>query len=87
MNILLIKYCFHLSRYEKCWPAIQQDINGIIVVIDAKNSKYDNILDEWVNGFCKDVNVDNMICFSYSRDEENKNEKPKICKNNYHINI
>ena len=50
------------------------------MVIDAKNSKYDNVLDEWVNGFCSDIKVDNMICLSYSKEDDYKSDKEKICK-------
>lgn len=68
------------KKYEKCWPAIQQDMNGIILVIDSKNNKYDNILDEWVNNFCKGTFIENMTVFSYSRDEAvNFDAKQKIC--------
>ena len=49
-------------------------------MIDSKNNKYDNVLDEWVNNFCKDVNIDNIICFSYSKEEDSRTEtKQKIC--------
>lgn len=33
------------------------------------------------------MNLDNMMCFSYSRDEELKNEKPKVCKNKQYSNF
>jgi hypothetical protein len=56
------------------------DLNGIVLVIDAKNSKYDNTIDDWVNGFYPGFNIDDMICFSYSKEEENKETKQKVCK-------
>ena len=77
---IVSKYLIQL-RNDSCWPAIQLDLNGIILVIDSKNNKYDNIIDEYVNGFCSNFNIENMICFSYSKDEENKSEtKHKVCK-------
>jgi|LauGreDrversion4_2_1035121.scaffolds.fasta_scaffold1646213_2 hypothetical protein len=68
-----------LIRYESCWPACKLDLNGIILVIDTKNSKYDNTIDEWVNGFFPGFNIDDMTCFSYSREEETKETKQKVC--------
>ena len=35
-----------ICRYQNSWPAIKQDLNGVIVLIDSKNNKYDNVLDE-----------------------------------------
>ena len=65
-------------RYEKCWPAIRQDLNGVIIVVDSKNNKYDNTLDDWVNNFCQDFNIENIMCFSYSKEEDKNDAKQKI---------
>lgn len=55
--------------------------DGVIVVIDSKNNKFDNILDDWVNGFCKNIKVDTVTCFSYSKENDDKFEtKQKVCK-------
>jgi GTPase SAR1 family protein len=55
-------------RYESSWPACQYGLNGVIIVIDATDNKYDNVIDDWMNGFCKNVNPDYVICFSYKKD-------------------
>lgn len=75
INVLFI-------RYQKCWPAIRYEAHGAIIVIDSKNNKYDNILDDWINNFCEGINKENIICFSYNKDEEKeKGEmKKKSCK-------
>ncbi len=44
------------------------------------------MIDDWINGFCSNFNIDNIVCFSYSKDEENKTEsKQKVC--NYLIKL
>ena len=70
------------NRYEKCWPAIQQDCHGAVIVIDNKNMKYENDLDFWINKFCKTVNLplNAIMCLSYRKTDE-KNDKPRQCKN------
>jgi len=62
------------------WPALQQDANGAILVIDAKNNKFENDIDDWVNNFTKPGNIDinNIICLSYSKNED-KVDKVKSC--------
>jgi len=58
---------------------MKHDAHGVIVVIDSKNNKYDNILDDWINNFCEYMNKDNIVAFSYSRDEEKGEIKKKTC--------
>jgi Rab-like protein 5 len=75
--------CSGDKRYDRFWPAIQQDLKGVIIVIDSKNTKYDNILDEWMNNFCKGINMDNVLVMSNNKDEEGTKAgetKQKICK-------
>jgi hypothetical protein len=56
------------------------DCHGVIVVIDSKNNKYDNILDDWVNNFCEGLDKNNICCFSYSKEQEKVEIKKKTCK-------
>ena len=74
----MLKY--NCIRYQKCWSAIKHEAHGVIVVIDSKNNKYDNILDDWINNFCEGMNKDNIFCFSYCKEEEKGEIKKKTCK-------
>ena len=60
-------------RYESSWPACQYGLHGAIIVVDATDSKYDNVIDDWMNGFCKNVNPDCVVCFSYKKDNAKGN--------------
>lgn len=80
---------------EKLWPSIKHEAAGAILVIDAKNNKHDNIIDEWINGFClPNIEIDNMICIAYNKDtqksdkQRTSNQFPKltIFETNYDIN-
>jgi hypothetical protein len=55
-------------------------MHGVIVVVDSKSGKYDNVLDEWINGFCKNFNVENVLCLSYSKEDDKGEIKQKTCK-------
>ena len=56
-------------RFESTWPAIKYGANGVIIVLDAVNDKYEASIDEWMNNFCNEINQENVICFSYKKDD------------------
>ena len=58
-------------RFESTWPAIKYGANGVIIVLDAVNDKFEGVIDEWMNNFCSEMNPDNVTCFSYKK-EDNK---------------
>ena len=64
-------------RFEQDWPAIKYGANGVIIVIDAVNEKYEASIDEWMNNFCTDINPDNIISFSYKKDDSKGISKVK----------
>lgn len=67
------------KRYESCWPAIKYGLNGVIIVVDSSSAKFDNHIDIWMNGFCSDLPKENVICFSYKKDEDKEEVKKKVC--------
>ena len=56
-------------RFESTWPAIKYGANGVIIVLDAVNDKYEGVIDEWMNNFCSEINPDNVTCFSYKKED------------------
>ena len=56
-------------RFESTWPAIKYGANGVIIVLDAVNDKYEGVIDEWMNNFCNEINPENVTCFSYKKDD------------------
>ena len=56
-------------RFESTWPSIKYGANGVIIVLDAFNDKFDSIIDEWMNNFCTDINPENITCFSYKKED------------------
>lgn len=80
---------------EKLWPAIKDEAHGVILVVDGKNSKYENNLDEWLNGFSlPEIKIENTICIAYHKDlvkvekQKTSNQFPKltIFETNYDLN-
>ena len=72
--------CSGDKKYSSTWPAIQYGVHGVIIVIDAMSIRYDNYLDDWINGFCKEINRDHLVCFSYKKDDAKKGEpRQKTC--------
>ena len=57
-------------KFQSTWPAIQYGAHGCIVVVDAVSNRYDNVLDEWINGFCREIDKSKIICFSYKKDDD-----------------
>ena len=64
-------------KYESTWPAIKYGANGVIIVLDAVNEKYEATIDEWMNNFCTEINPENVTCFSYKKDESKGLSKVK----------
>ena len=64
-------------RFESTWPAIKYGANGVIIVIDAVNDKYEASIDEWMNNFCNDIDPQNVVCFSYKKDDSKSLAKVK----------
>ena len=56
-------------RFESTWPAIKYGANGVIIVLDAVNDRYEGVIDEWMNNFCGEMNPDNVVCFSYKKED------------------
>ena len=53
-------------KYEKCWPAIQQNVNGIIFVYDSSTSTPDTEMDYWVREFPKKIKLDAKFCMAFA---------------------
>ena len=64
-------------RFESTWPASKYGVNGVIIVIDATNEKYEANIDEWMNNFCNEINPENVVCFSYKKDDAQGFSKSK----------
>ena len=74
-------------RFEQEWPAIKYGANGVIIVIDAVNDKYEASIDEWMNNFCSEINPDNVTCFSYKKDDSKGISKMKQSHQFPNLNI
>ena len=64
-------------RFESTWPSIKYGANGVIIVLDAVNDKYEGIIDEWMNNFCNDMAPENVTCFSYKKEDSKGISKNK----------
>jgi Rab-like protein 5 len=56
-------------KFQSTWPAIQYGAHACIVVIDALNNRYNDVLDDWMNGFCNGLDKNKIICFSYKKND------------------
>jgi len=76
------------KKYESnYWPAIKYGANGVIIVLDAVNEKYEPTIDEWMNNFCNEINPDNVVCFSYKKDDSKGMVKAKQSHQFPNLNI
>ncbi len=68
---------------ENYWPAVKAELTGLILILDAKNLKIDNLLDEWINSFSNQpkFDIDNMICIVYNK--ENSKSDKQITSNQF----
>lgn len=41
------------SKYDRCWPAIIKEANGIMFCYNAENPKHDQEMEGWLNYFKK----------------------------------
>lgn len=80
---------------ERFWPAIKDKANGVLLIIDGKSSKHDNIIDEWINGMLiQDFDINDILCIAYNKEnsksdkQRTSNQFPKltIYETNYDLN-
>ena len=50
------------KRYESCWPAISDDTNGIIFVLNPNESSHAKELNQWFTFFVKDSGLREEVC-------------------------
>ena len=65
-------------RFESTWPALKYGANGVIIVLDAFNDKFDSVIGEWMNNFCNDINPEEVTCFSYKKEDVKGISKNKL---------
>ena len=63
-------------KYEKCWPAIQRNTNGIIFVYDSSIAA-DTDMDYWIKGFSKEMGLSPQFCIAFAN-RINPESKTKI---------
>ena len=64
-------------RFESTWPSIKYGANGVIIVIDSVNDKYEGIIGEWMSNFCNEIEPENVTCFSYKKEDSKGISKVK----------
>lgn len=52
--------------YEKCWPAIQLNANGIIFVYDSSATTPDSEMEYWVKEFPKKMRLEPKFCMAFA---------------------
>ena len=65
-------------RFESTWPAIKYGANGVIIVLDAVNDKFEGVIDEWMNNFCTELSPQIVTCFSYKKEDSKGIVKAKV---------
>ena len=65
-------------RFESTWPAIKYGANGVIIVLDAVNDKFEGVIDEWMNNFCTELSPLIVTCFSYKKEDSKGIVKSKV---------
>jgi small GTP-binding protein len=54
------------SRYERGWPAIQKNANGVIVVYNAENITHEDQVSFWIDKFPKACNISTKACMVFA---------------------
>lgn len=53
-------------KYESCWPALADDSNGIIFVLNPNESTHAKELNQWYTFFVKDSGMRDEVCLVIS---------------------
>ena len=53
-------------KYEKYWPAIQRNTQGIIFVYDSTNPGVESEINTWVAAFPKSMQIHPSICLAFA---------------------
>lgn len=71
------------TNYSNCWPAISQDVDGILFVMDP-NSKNENEMDYWHNQFAQSIKDSCCMLFIHYKTQI-RGKRPKLCM--YYLQI
>mmetsp|Transcript_43059 Transcript_43059/g.49480 ORF Transcript_43059/g.49480 Transcript_43059/m.49480 type:complete len:192 (-) Transcript_43059:1090-1665(-) len=50
------------SKYESCWPAVQDEADGIVFIFDPTNPDQEGEMDSWVTAFPRQMDMHPSMC-------------------------
>eukprot|EP00742_Colponemidia_sp_Colp-10_P002327 GILJ01002483.1.p1 GENE.GILJ01002483.1~~GILJ01002483.1.p1 ORF type:complete len:206 (+),score=23.86 GILJ01002483.1:48-620(+) len=78
------------QRYEKCWPAIQKDVQGIVLVYNPDNAQSEAEIEQWVQMFPKAMSIPPSQCVVFAHHQNStapRNAKSRAPRVLQHLNF
>eukprot|EP01006_Ploeotia_vitrea_P035207 TRINITY_DN65846_c2_g1_i2.p1 TRINITY_DN65846_c2_g1~~TRINITY_DN65846_c2_g1_i2.p1 ORF type:complete len:192 (+),score=90.31 TRINITY_DN65846_c2_g1_i2:108-683(+) len=72
--------CSGDQKYEQCWPAIMQDLHGLVVVFDPTSTAQANDVRLWVKWFCKHAKLQTGQAIIFALGAVSSRHKPTTVK-------
>ena len=64
-------------QYEQCWPALQEDAKGVIVVFNPENAGQKGQVGNWFEWFVKQVGLGGEQCLVFANNRESGHDNPR----------
>ena len=69
--------CSGDSKYESCWPAIQKEVDGVILVYNPENPAHSSEAYTWYEWFVEKGGLSPEQCLVLANDRKSGNEDPR----------
>lgn len=75
-------FSFFYFRFKTCWPAIRNNVHGVIFVYDSKSQDYIRDLEQLYDYFVNQTRLGptNCLVFYYNRENNGIEIPKKMCK-------
>jgi Rab-like protein 5 len=72
-------------KYDNCWPALSDDSNGVVFVLNPNEAHHAKELNQWYTFFVKDAGLREEVCLVISNrftteDGSGGKSDAKLCK-------
>ncbi|XP_078599715.1 intraflagellar transport protein 22 homolog isoform X1 [Branchiostoma floridae x Branchiostoma japonicum] len=69
--------CSGDHKFEQCWPAIQQETNGVLLVFNPDQPNHDKELETWYSHFVSQQGMKDSQCLAFAHHKPSTSDKAR----------
>eukprot|EP00058_Branchiostoma_floridae_P009359 XP_002594847.1 hypothetical protein BRAFLDRAFT_86014 [Branchiostoma floridae] len=69
-------FCLY-TMFEQCWPAIQQETNGVLLVFNPDQPNHDKELETWYSHFVSQQGMKDSQCLAFAHHKPSTSDKAR----------